>query len=95
MESRIQGCLAWINRVEIIYWIPLILFECYSVCTVYFTTSFLNTNVCIKTFHMNITLCVKVYTCISITHFHCKALFTFKTSLSINYNYENEKHCVS
>ena len=67
-RTVLHGLTEW----RYVCWIPLILFECYmhSVCTVYFTTYFLDTNSCIKTFHMNITLCIKVYTCMSVTRIH-------------------------
>ena len=65
-RTVLHGLTEW----RYVCWIPLILFKCYSVCTVYFTTYFLDTNSCIKTFHMNITLCIKVYTCMSVTRIH-------------------------
>ena len=65
-RTVLHGLTEW----RYLCWIPLILFECYSVCTVYFTTYFLDTNACFKTFHMNITLSIKVYTCMSITRIH-------------------------
>ena len=83
VEARIQDCLAWINRVEIRLLDSLNSIRVLQCMYCLLTTYFLDTNSCIKTFHMNITLCIKVYTCMSVTRIHQESLFTFKTTFSI------------
>ena len=70
VEARIQDCLAWINRVEIRLLDSLNSIQVLQCMYCLLTTYFLDTNSCIKTFHTNITLCIKVYTCMSVTRIH-------------------------